>query len=277
MADVPAEGVVPPVVVPAVVAHPDIHAVLAICGFANVMDRTSIINNEGFQSIADFGVLEDKDVFKMVKRLGNRTVAAGRVNVGAIQVKKLQALCYWVRDQQKHGQGITQDDWNDDTVMAMIIEKMRIKKGRDTGNVLVMDLGKFNPDDFETHETAFINLLAQMYGAQGKNLKYIVHDVIIPAEFVDDAESRMYQLPLTGEAYSMDNKSVNHLLKSLLINTSGWTGLSHMIQWRMGAGHFLHGRVITMVKVSCRSVRQWQRQGSKVFSTRTSAVCRLRR
>jgi hypothetical protein len=27
MADVPAEGTVPPVVVPAVVAHPDIHAV----------------------------------------------------------------------------------------------------------------------------------------------------------------------------------------------------------------------------------------------------------
>jgi hypothetical protein len=37
-----------------------------------------------------------------------------------------------------------------------------------------MDLGKFHPDDFETHETAFINLLAQTYGAQGENLKYIV-------------------------------------------------------------------------------------------------------
>jgi hypothetical protein len=102
MADVLAEGAVPPFVVPAVVAHPGIHAVLATCGFANVMDRTSIINNEGFQSIADFGILEDKEVFEMVKRLGNHTVAAGRVNVGAIQVKKLQAVCYWVHDQQKH-------------------------------------------------------------------------------------------------------------------------------------------------------------------------------
>jgi hypothetical protein len=109
----------------------------------------------------------------MVKRLGNCTVVAGRVNVGAIQLKKLQALCYWVCDQQKHGQGITQDDWDDHMVMATI-KKMRIKKGQDTGNVLVMDLGKFNPDDFETHETAFINLLAQTYGAQGENLKYNV-------------------------------------------------------------------------------------------------------
>jgi hypothetical protein len=59
MAEVPAEGAVPPVVAPAVVAHPDIHAVLAICGFANVVDHTSIITNEGFQLIVDFGILED--------------------------------------------------------------------------------------------------------------------------------------------------------------------------------------------------------------------------
>ena len=46
MAEVPpAEGAVPPVVVLAVVAHPDIHTVLAVCGFANVVECTLIINN----------------------------------------------------------------------------------------------------------------------------------------------------------------------------------------------------------------------------------------
>jgi hypothetical protein len=101
-----AEGAVPLVVVPAVVVHPDIHAVLAVCGFANVTDHMLIVNNEGFQSIPDFGISEDKDMFEMVKHLGNCTVVAGHVNVGVIQVKKLQAICYWVCDQQKHGQGI---------------------------------------------------------------------------------------------------------------------------------------------------------------------------
>jgi hypothetical protein len=167
--------------------------------------------------IADFGILEDKDMFEMVKCFGNHTVVAGCLNVGAIQVKKLQALCYWVCDQQKQGQGITQDDWDDDMVMAMI-KKMHIKKGQDTGNDLVMVLGKFNPN-----ENAFINLLAQTYGKQGKNLKHIVHDAIIPTELVDDAKQHMYQLPLAGKAYSTDNKSVYHLLKSFLVNTSGWT------------------------------------------------------
>jgi hypothetical protein len=99
----PADGVVPLVFVLAVVAHPDIHMVLTVCGFVNVMDHMSIINNEGFQSI-------DKDMFEMVKCLGGHMVVADRVNVEAIQVKKLQALCYWVHDQQKHGQGITQDN-----------------------------------------------------------------------------------------------------------------------------------------------------------------------
>jgi hypothetical protein len=122
-------------------------------------------------------------------------------------------------------------------VMATI-EKMRITKGRDIGNVLVMDLGKFNPDDFKTHETAFINLLAQTYGAQGENLKYIMRDVVIPAEFVDDAEWCMYQLPLTGEAYSMDNKSVYHLLKSFLFNTSGWTWIEPYDTMENGRGAF---------------------------------------
>jgi hypothetical protein len=203
------------------------------------VDRTLIINNEGFQSIADFGILEDKDVFEMVKCLGNHTVAAGRVNVGAIQVKKLQALCYWVCDQQKHGQGIiTQDDWDDSMVMVMI-KKMRIKKGRDTGDVLVMDLGKFNPNDFETHESAFINLLVQIYGAQGENLKYIMCDVISPAEFVNDAKQCMYQLPLTGKAYSTDNKSLYHLLKSFLVNTSGWTWIESYDTMENGRRAFL--------------------------------------
>jgi hypothetical protein len=92
-----------------------------------------------------------------------------------------------------------------------------------------MDLGKFNPDDFETHETAFINLLAQTYGAQGKNLK-----------FVDDAEWHMYQLPFTGKAYSMDNKSIYYLLKSFLIKTSGWTWIEpYTNATENGCGAFL--------------------------------------
>jgi hypothetical protein len=59
-----------------------------------------------------------------------------------------------------------------------MIEMMCIERGWDTGKVLVQDLGKFNRDDFETHETAFINLLTQTYGSnkdiREKNLLQVV-------------------------------------------------------------------------------------------------------
>ena len=223
---------------PPVVANADVHAVLTVCGFANVADRTSLIDNEGFQTVADFGLLDEKDVYEMVKRMGSRTAAAGRVNVGAIQVKKLQALRFWVRDQQTHGQAINAADWDENTCVQTI-EKMRIEKGRDTGNVSVSDLGKFDPEDFETHETAFINLLAQTYGAMGVNLKYIVHDVVVPAVFADDAERRLYQLPLAGEAFDTDSKMVYRLLKSFLVNTPGWTWIESFDATENGRGAFL--------------------------------------
>jgi hypothetical protein len=97
--------------------------------------------------------------------------------VGTIQVKKLQVLCYWVRNHQKHGQAINHNDWDEATVQETI-EMMSIEKGQDTGNVLVSDLGKFDPEDFETYEMAFINLLTQTYGANKESLKYIVHAAI---------------------------------------------------------------------------------------------------
>jgi hypothetical protein len=49
----------------------------------------------------------------------------------------------------------------------------------------------------------------------------------------------MYQLPLTGKAYSMDNKSVYHLLKSFLVNTSGWTWIELYDTMENGCRAFL--------------------------------------
>jgi hypothetical protein len=56
-----------------------------------------------------------------------------------------------------------------------------------------------------------------------------VRDVIVPADFV----------PLTGKAYSTDNKSVYRLLKSFLINTSGWTWIEPYDTMENGHGAFL--------------------------------------
>jgi hypothetical protein len=92
-------------------------------------DITWIINIESFQSLVDFGVLDDdKDILEMVMHLGSHMEVAGHVYVGTIQVKKLQTLYYSVHDHQKCGQVIDHNDWDKDTVHAMI-EMMCIERG----------------------------------------------------------------------------------------------------------------------------------------------------
>jgi hypothetical protein len=61
------------------------------------------------------------------------------------------------------------EDW-DNEMMASTIERMRIDKEWDTGAVSVSKLGKFDPEEFETGETAFVNLLSQTRRTQGESL-----------------------------------------------------------------------------------------------------------
>jgi hypothetical protein len=77
--------VVNPNVVAALIPNADIHAVLTVCGFMDVATCTRIINNEGFQSLADFGVLhDDKNVLEMAKHLGSCTEVVRHVYVASM-------------------------------------------------------------------------------------------------------------------------------------------------------------------------------------------------
>ncbi len=77
-----------------------IHDVLATCGVTNAAHRATLIEIEGLDSIAAFTSMGgDGDITEMAKRMASRpSVAAGRVILGTMQIKKLQALVYWVKD-----------------------------------------------------------------------------------------------------------------------------------------------------------------------------------
>ena len=207
---------------PPVVLYPDLHAVLTVCGIPAAATRTRIIDNEGFTSVEDLAVLEtDTDVSEMAKRMASRTAVDGRVNLGTVQIKRIQALAWWVRDRVKHGQPIVAADFNA-AAMHTSMERKHIEKERGTTDASVKDLNKFNPDDFDVHEDAFLNLLAQTYGAHNEPIRYIVRPMDAPTEFIDTMEERMFQLPLVGPRFEEDNRVVYRKLKAFLIDTAGW-------------------------------------------------------
>ena len=216
-----------------------VRAVLAVCGIADGATQNRVINNEGFTSLDDFGIMEtDSDVADMAKRLAARSPANTRVNLGTVQIKKIQALIWWIRDRTKHGLALDSAEFTP-AVLVDALEKKRIQKEQADAEVSVKDLGKFNPDDFDVHEDAFLNMLSQSHGSQGETLRYVVRAVIPPATFVDEQEERRFQLPLIGAAFDADNRDVYRKLKSFLINTAGWAWIEPFSTTENGRRAFL--------------------------------------
>jgi hypothetical protein len=99
-------------------------------------------------------------------------------------------------------------------------------------------LRKFDLDDFDAHEDAFLNLLAQSFGVLKEPLRYIVCSAMAPTEFVSNGEEQqMYQFPLGADLLSWTTRPFILLihwagpgssLTTRLVKTEGtpiWRGL----------------------------------------------------
>jgi hypothetical protein len=200
----------------------ELHSVFSMCGITNAATCMTIIEREGFTQLDDLGVLEtDANVSKMAKRMTTRTQAEGHVLLGTVVIKRLQTLIWWIRDHQKCGLTLSAANFNVAAMNAASEMKTLMHKCLDKEPSL-MDLGKFDPDDFDAHKGAFLNLLAQSFGVLKEPLRYIVHPETIPEVFASSEEQRMYQFPLTGGSFELDNQMVYRKLKAFLIDSPGW-------------------------------------------------------
>jgi hypothetical protein len=86
-----------------------------------------------------------------------------------------------------------------------------------------MTLAKFDPDDFDAHEDAFLNLLAQSSGVLKEPLRYVVRSATMLTDFISEEVSRrMYQFSLLGPSFELDNQAICRKLKAFLIDSAGW-------------------------------------------------------
>ena len=201
---------------------PGLDLVLTICGTRDAAVRMRIIQNEGLRSLNDFGILEtDTDIVDMAKRMASRTVNEGRVNLGTIQIKNIQALVWWVKDRQKRRQPLDAAEFDKAALLGAGVSK-QVEKGRAKGDTSVKDLSTFGPDDYDAHEEVFTNLLVQTQGVYKDDIRYVIRQDETPGEFNNEMHRRMFQMPLEGTRFAEDNRTVYGLLKTFLIDTPGW-------------------------------------------------------
>jgi hypothetical protein len=111
--------------------------------------------------------------------------------------------------------------------MSETAEMKTLRHERAEKEQSVTTLGKFDPDDFDAHENVFLNdLLAQSFGVLKEPLCYVVRSATTPTDFVSKEIRRMYQFPLVGASFELDNQTVCRKLKAyLLIDSPGCLGL----------------------------------------------------
>ena len=129
-----------PLVAPAPPAPvPNLQAVFAVCGITAEVTCTRVIMNEVFTSPEDLSVLESNaEVTEMVKHLASCTAADGHAVLRTVQIKKIQALVWWVCDEIKHGQALTTADW-DAPAVNMAMECKCVNKECESADVGVKD------------------------------------------------------------------------------------------------------------------------------------------
>ena len=153
-----------------------IHDVLVTCGVTNAAHHATLIEIEGLDSIAAFRSMSgDVDITEMAKRMASRpSVASGRVILGTIQIKKLQALVYWVKDYDRRGMQASPELWTVDE-MNTALEQKEFEYNYGKIDVDIIDPGKCQTDfGWDNWQIAFVNKLNATMGAAKVPVDYIV-------------------------------------------------------------------------------------------------------
>ena len=110
----------------------------------------------------------------MAKRMAARPSAAGRAILGTMHIKRLQALVYWVKDQNR--QGITADpnSW-DENAMVESMEHKEAEYNFDKIDVASIDPGKCCTDHgWDNWQIAIENKVNATLGAARAPIDYYI-------------------------------------------------------------------------------------------------------
>lgn len=222
-----------------------VHSALFMCNITDGAVRDAIITREGIVNLKSLTVMKTDDVSHMAKRLSYHKVNDSAIHLGIVQIRRLQALVFWARMEEAKGTSFDPELVDELTEGLLDDCIVRLEtNAAEKDNDGVSKPKKFDPDNWNTFELAFVNYLSGIRGAMELPLNYVIREDTFDVgdrEFASVEEADMYHVKLNGKRYESDNNFVYRELKSLVTDTPGWEWIRNFPQDGRGAFDKLRG------------------------------------
>ena len=207
-------------------------AALARCGF-EIPQRNAVTTYGGFDDIGEIANVTEEDISKLAY-----TIKKEGITFPTMIEKKLQAIRYWSKDNDRFGLATDPTDLTSDVCNGYLA--LKAKHDKNAKRTQDMDktkpTGLKDPKNWRKFEGKFKEFLTKHLGEQGIPLSYLIRseETPDPGTIYDTVEiERELTVPLAGDDFDDENKVLMGLIKELTIDGPAW---NHIKQFEK-AGH----------------------------------------
>jgi hypothetical protein len=91
---------------------------LDVCSASN--EQIDSIVDKGLEQMADLLILEEEDIGRMMTNITRLPANRGGTRIGAVVTKKVQALAYWCKEQNRQDKDLDANRFTDEEPMATL-------------------------------------------------------------------------------------------------------------------------------------------------------------
>ena len=207
----------------------EVEICLGVCGLDN--PKIEAIRGQGIDSLPDFNIFPSMDDIKaMLVRITKLTAARGGAKITTIQIYKVLALAFWVRDRIRREIPIVATDF-DAAALNDAVTAFKAETNEQDIKSDVRPPPKFKPEDWVEYENRLTNYLGTLKGVTGIPLNYVIRDEDDPDR---DDESIIYQARLDGNTFKSDSERVFTIIHSTMVGTDGYEWMKSTIRYKDG-------------------------------------------
>ena len=226
-------------------APPPIDAVNAMLGVAGmpVAMRQAFTTCHSITSIDDFEYIKPADTENAVK-IHNDCLARNSANrIGFVSQKKLTGLFFWYHDNTRRGVAIDPANFTTAAMNRAIRENESFKQLKDS-QPSTIEVGKIEDGmNWFNWKESFVGLLELRTGVEGAPLARCTREDKpagwTPDQATNPMEKLIYQLPLNGEEFDIDNASAWAEIKNVTLGTPTYEWIRSYDDSKDGRGAWL--------------------------------------